>query len=70
MGEFATAKQESFAMDIANALNIPLPSVRTKIAYSQFISEHINEFKRQKQRYDFIDEDMGHTYGSCLEDIT
>ena len=69
MGEFPTLKQENFARDIAVALNIELPSMRTKQAYSNFINEHINEFKRSKQRYGYVDEDMASAFGNCLEDI-
>ena len=66
--EKPSEKQVSFATDIANSLNLCLPSELTKQAYSQFISENVNAFKRAKQRY-YADEDMALIYGSCLEDI-
>ena len=68
--EKATEKQVSYATDIANRLNLQLPSEYTKQAYSQFISDNVDAFKRAKQSYYAdVDEDMALVYGSCLEDI-
>ena len=57
MTEFPTQKQENFARQIAETLEIDLPRERTKEAYSIFISQKINLFKREKQRYkeDYFD---------------
>lgn len=51
MAEFPTQKQEDYAKKIANTLGLELPSMRTKQAYSHFISENVNAFKREQQRY-------------------
>lgn len=51
MAEFPTQKQEDYAKKIARTLGIDLPSMRTKQAYSQFISENVNAFKREQQRF-------------------
>ena len=70
--EKATEKQMSYATAIANKLKIQLPRKNTKQAYSQFINENVDAFKRAKakQRYHIgIDEDTGWTLGNCLEDI-
>ncbi len=57
MGEFPTQKQENFAKDIADALGIDLPKMRTKQAYSHFINENINAFKREQQSFSVSDLD-------------
>ena len=70
--EKATEKQVKYATDISNKLKIQLPSELTKQAYSQFINENVEAFKKAKatQRYHVgIDEDTGWTLGNCLEDI-
>lgn len=68
--EKATEKQVKYATDIANTLKIQLPREYTKQAYSQFINENVDAFKRAKQRYyDGVDGDMAWIYGNCLEDI-
>ena len=55
MSEFPTQKQEDFARAIEDTLGVPLPSMRTKLAYSQYISENINAYKREKQKWYDID---------------
>lgn len=72
INEKPTRKQISYAKDIANRLKIRLPRELTKQAYSQFISDNVNAFKKTKaeqRHYLGIDEDDGWAYGSCLEDI-
>lgn len=51
MGEFPTIKQEELAKIIAKELGIDLPGMKTKEAYSQFISANMNAYKRERQRY-------------------
>ena len=58
MGEFPTPKQEDYAKKIAGTLGIDLPSMRTKQAYSQFISENVNAFKREQQRWRVSSDDL------------
>lgn len=55
MSELPTQKQEDFARAINDTLGVSLPSMRTKQAYSQYISENINAYKRKKQRWEGID---------------
>lgn len=53
MSEFPTQKQEDFAKAIEDTIGISLPSMKTKQAYLQYISENINAYKRERQkRYD------------------
>lgn len=51
MSEFPTQKQEDYAKAIAQTLHIDLPKMRTKEAYSRFISNNVNKYKREKQTY-------------------
>ncbi len=55
MSELPTQKQEDFARAINDVLGVPLPSMRTKQAYSQYINENINAYKRKRQRWEGID---------------
>lgn len=64
-----TEKQISYATDIANELGIKLPTEKSKQAYSQFISNNINAYKRARQSYWHADESDALMYGICLEDI-
>ena len=58
MGEFPTQKQEDYAKKIAQTLGIDLPDMRTKQAYSQFISKNVNAFKREQQRWRASSDDL------------
>lgn len=58
MGEFPTQKQEDYAKNIAQTLKIDLPGMKTKQAYSQFISENVNAYKRERQRWCASSEDL------------
>ena len=56
MGEFPTQKQEDFARAIEDTTGVPLPNMRTKQAYSQYISENINAYKLERQKRHSIDD--------------
>ena len=56
MGEFPTQKQEDFARAIEDTLGVPLPIMRTKQSYSQYISENINAYRRERQRRHSFDD--------------
>ena len=56
MGEFPTQRQEDFARAIEDTTGVPLPDVKTKQAYSRYISENINAYKRERQRWHEIDD--------------
>lgn len=49
-------KQEDLVRAIEDTIGVPLPTMRTKQAYSQYISENINAYKREKQRWHGIDD--------------
>ena len=42
----ATAKQISFAKDIAEWFGVDLPEERTKEAYSEFLNQYVDDYKR------------------------
>lgn len=52
--ELPTQKQEDFAKVIADTLGVPSPTIRTKQAYSRYISDYsntYNTYKREQQRW-------------------
>lgn len=51
MAEFPTQKQENYAKKIASTLGIALPGIRSKQAYSQFINDNVNAYKREQQKW-------------------
>lgn len=55
MSEFPTQKQEDFARAIEDTIGVSLPSMRTKQAYSQYISKNINAYKNERQKQHDID---------------
>lgn len=46
-----TEKQYDYAKAISEELEMPLPSIFTKKAYSEYISHYQNEYKVSLQRY-------------------
>lgn len=59
MGEFPTQKQENFAKKISSILDIDLPRIKTKESYSRFISDNVEDLRREQRH---MDEDFS-TYG-------
>ena len=45
LNEPPTDKQVQFAQEIADLLELELPKLKTKITYSEFISENIDEYR-------------------------
>ena len=43
--EMPTDKQIQFATEIAWVLNVPLPKIRTKQTYSEFISDNFSTYR-------------------------
>lgn len=56
MSEFPTQRQENFARVINKATGVPLPGMKTKQAYLQYISGYINTFKPKGQKWKGIDD--------------
>ena len=56
MNEFPTQKQKDFARAIEDTIGTPLPTIKTKQTYSQYISENINAYKRERQKWHDIDD--------------
>lgn len=52
-----TEKQYEYALKISEELEIDLPKIFTKSAYSDFINLYQNEYKRSTQRYKEEEED-------------
>lgn len=46
--EKPTAKQINFAKDISRKLDIPLPIIKTKAAYTEYISKHAKKLKSDR----------------------
>lgn len=70
INEAPTEKQRAYAHDIAVWLEIPLPEEKTKSAYADFISKHVDEFKKAKTDNYFADSDaFGEMIGMGTFDI-
>lgn len=70
INEAPTEKQKAYAYDIAVWLEIPLPEEKTKSAYADFISKHVDEFKKVKMDNYFAEYDeFGEMLGMGTFDI-
>lgn len=70
MAEFPTQKQEYFAKEIADTLDIDLPKMKTKESYWKFINNNLTAYRAVKTQYNFCEEDMyGIDESDCLGHI-